>query len=1064
MYRFFCLPLFLFRERVAGSCTNSRHRLANIHSISKSLHFPAPVALALSDHSYQSYGISITLQSNNPCSDVACEYVSREKLFMCQTPVLRVPLTNCMVYLAGARRKQEAAKKNKDAKWLSGTITAIKLPRRFGFIRPDAPLPKPFLDKDVHFNFETYEPPVETPPEVGELIEFILRRGSDKKPTAFKVRPSNASCDQVPRTNPLLEGVQERAEHLAEPGSNVRTEVTKPKLFAAHRAEGRIVSIRHNVGFIKPDLPLPSDYHQAKNIFFDVGRAQAGHLHLVAGDRVSFSLGTKDTRKPRAFSVKLVKCNPRNTKSLEEFIDGVALKLKQIKEEGGRSRVHSEYLIELISCKVTWDCVGNSTTLTYRIVQKLLQLFIDLESQSRSMLTTFSKALQVIAHTSFLNPFKGPLHDFVATCFQRQDQAAMLILQQFLLILMQYVPEKTRAVVSLVKPLVNGEKSTPEYFLYSLLKRAAKFSVSHVEDMEWDDLPLVPTASELLCGPQTSERDLRRVKEKGPYESAQDYLDIYIRLLRADCFEALKKGLSDFLNGKLDPRDMNVYHSLHLVGIQLTRQDSGLTVGLKVTPLRQVRNWNTCSNLMFGNLLCISPAASFQDPIWAMVVSRDALPKHQIVVAELCTERNSVSDSEALLLLESMNGHTIMVESPTYYRAYQPVLTALQKVDSECISFHEELVQVKSEALLPQFLQDNPEATIDAGLIYKGLGYTNVLEMALRKAPIDTSLDKSQEAAIKQALLNRLAIIQGPPGTGKTFVGVKLVQLLLSMDCVPAAPILLLTYKNHALDEFLKGLLHVGITDIVRVGGRCQDAELERKNLNEIKKTRKVSGELFKHIREYRAELNELKYKVECAFERLDNARSLRRGVLSRSLNSEQLTSLLLGCDWDKSQLTSFKLTEKGKDVQVCKEQVKALLDSLEVPLADFLQLSADSPKKTNIQKLVQEATRQWAPSAPVIRKVEAEMKSHMQRVNTALLFAPIKMTGETSPEELFSEKDIEEEQRERMAALGYQQMKRSEELMKDFKFMRKVEHDHSLFGVTRGGSDAYTDEDFDEC
>jgi hypothetical protein len=42
-------------------------------------------------------------------------------------------------------------------------------------------------------------------------------------------------------------------------------------------------------------------------------------------------------------------------------------------------------------------------------------------------------------------------------------------------------------------------------------------------------------------------------------------------------------------------------------------------------------------------------------------------------------------------------------------------------------------------------------------------------------------------------------------GTGKTFVGVKLVETLLLSKC--PTPILILSYKNHALDEFLKHLV-----------------------------------------------------------------------------------------------------------------------------------------------------------------------------------------------------------------------------------------------------------------
>ena len=97
---------------------------------------------------------------------------------------------------------------------------------------------------------------------------------------------------------------------------------------------------------------------------------------------------------------------------------------------------------------------------------------------------------------------------------------------------------------------------------------------------------------------------------------------------------------------------------------------------------------------------------------------------------------------------------------------------------------------------------------------------------------------------MQAALSRELALIQGPPGTGKTYVGIKLVTALLANTqgnpkgpvastpeglrppaqpaprgpCV--GPVLIVCFTNHALDQFLEGLLAAGLTDMVRVGGR----------------------------------------------------------------------------------------------------------------------------------------------------------------------------------------------------------------------------------------------------
>ena len=72
--------------------------------------------------------------------------------------------------------------------------------------------------------------------------------------------------------------------------------------------------------------------------------------------------------------------------------------------------------------------------------------------------------------------------------------------------------------------------------------------------------------------------------------------------------------------------------------------------------------------------------------------------------------------------------------------------------------------------------------------------------------------NESQMRAFKLALTKQFAVIQGPPGTGKTFVGLKIAQALLENSSIwndsgKNSPILMVSYTNHALDQFLEGLL-----------------------------------------------------------------------------------------------------------------------------------------------------------------------------------------------------------------------------------------------------------------
>ncbi|CAM9919168.1 unnamed protein product, partial [Sphacelaria rigidula] len=102
-----------------------------------------------------------------------------------------------------------------------------------------------------------------------------------------------------------------------------------------------------------------------------------------------------------------------------------------------------------------------------------------------------------------------------------------------------------------------------------------------------------------------------------------------------------------------------------------------------------------------------------------------------------------------------------------------------------------------------------------------------------------TTLDKAQLEALLAALSREVALIQGPPGTGKTYVGAKVVRLLLAnRDRLGhwEGPIMCVCLTNHALDQFLGDLLDAGVEDIVRVGGSCKTDRLQPFLLRELSK------------------------------------------------------------------------------------------------------------------------------------------------------------------------------------------------------------------------------------
>lgn len=89
------------------------------------------------------------------------------------------------------------------------------------------------------------------------------------------------------------------------------------------------------------------------------------------------------------------------------------------------------------------------------------------------------------------------------------------------------------------------------------------------------------------------------------------------------------------------------------------------------------------------------------------------------------------------------------------------------------------------------------------------------------------------------SLRNPVHLTQGPPGTGKSYLGVVLVRALLVIrklwlkksGTVGTPPILVLSYKNHAIDEFLVDLVKIEPASslrnrLIRIGGQCKDPRL----------------------------------------------------------------------------------------------------------------------------------------------------------------------------------------------------------------------------------------------
>ena len=265
---------------------------------------------------------------------------------------------------------------------------------------------------------------------------------------------------------------------------------------------------------------------------------------------------------------------------------------------------------------------------------------------------------------------------------------------------------------------------------------------------------------------------------------------------------------------------------------------------------------------------------------------------------------------------------------------------------------------------------------------------------------------------------NRVAIIQGPPGTGKTYIGIKIVEELLKQKSYTEKnkPILVVTYKNHALDEFLKAILQrLKVPgEVVRIGGRCQEPAVQSCNLQVLKMKEKHNATLWFDLKD---QASELKESIERVVKDLLAAKKFSVHALLKCFTGQQIEELLQRCNatiFDKTT-QQWQAVYAQDILPIWYEWKDLLLDQ---------ESSAKWHRVPHILvKFIEAAVNQWVPSKEEFQKImhgEDRLPGFVpvqapQKKNT-------KKKASNERDTLPDEKDAEEEERERAAVGGASQ------------------------------------------
>ena len=358
---------------------------------------------------------------------------------------------------------------------------------------------------------------------------------------------------------------------------------------------------------------------------------------------------------------------------------------------------------------------------------------------------------------------------------------------------------------------------------------------------------ILPEAYEITRKPKVK---LQANVIEGSYQNWNHYLHVQFSLLREDFISPLRKGICDYNRGYEDRSRQNirVYKYVRILEPVCLYTGVGFQIQFDATYGHWRRiEWEHSRRLNFGSLLCLS-SDKFATILFATVVSRDPkLLKDGVLKVQF--ENASVS----MLLEISSETEFTMVESTAYFEAYRHILTRLQNLEENPPSFKSYIVDCKPLEFIPppSYLTVDIEDNQDVCFDLSALGYprsVNVLNPKDWPDFDEGSLDKSQLTAVRMALTQEISVIQGPPGTGKTYIGLKIVEILLNnkskWDPFLQSPILIVCYTNHALDQFLEGILKFNkegeSVNMVRVGGRCRSEAIQPYSLQVLVRQHKT--------------------------------------------------------------------------------------------------------------------------------------------------------------------------------------------------------------------------------
>ncbi|CAG8442461.1 13677_t:CDS:10 [Ambispora gerdemannii] len=359
-----------------------------------------------------------------------------------------------------------------------------------------------------------------------------------------------------------------------------------------------------------------------------------------------------------------------------------------------------------------------------------------------------------------------------------------------------------------------------------------------------------------------------------------------------------ENGRFKFENG-MDNGDLIVYNNVQFTDIIVDRRRGFSTrVSFSAPNIKgskskkeRIEYWSKAKRLMNGSLVCLLwPIATKSNDndnkithklFFGTVVNRDEerLAKDEnwieidinfidhsvypIALADIAKRGYSNLNIDA--------GKYIVESTGVYLESYYHVLKRLQSTNPSEFPFERYLTPSESHQVIspplyaraPQhefILSRTKKCKHVPNQISLKVNEPNSQQLCMKQLKEAGHVDETQAKAIVESLSREIALIEGPPGTGKSYVGVEIVEILITNHIYP---ILVICYTNHALDQFLEDILERGIDRMVRLGSRSKSERIQQFGIDEIARYCEKSPAARKLLYSATRDLEELKEEID---------------------------------------------------------------------------------------------------------------------------------------------------------------------------------------------------------